>query len=244
MRMTQNRGVDVVLNSLAGEGLSATWEWIASFGRFVEIGKRDIHSHSRLDMFQFAKNVSFNAVDIFAMSRECPELVSESLSAVMALVAENKVSASHPLSTHSVSQIEDAFRYMQSGKDVGKIVVDMKKDDQVPVSATMFLHHVQSITIQKLDNSQYAAKLLFKPGANYVLVGGFGGLAQRTDAAGLLLQELRAQNVCVEAPACDITSREALSRVLTDLADKMPPIKGCIQGAMVLKQLSTYHPNL
>ena len=161
MRMTQNRGVDVVLNSLAGEGLSATWECIASLGRFVEIGKRDIHSHSRLDMFQFAKNVSFSAVDIFGMSRERPGLVRKSLSAVMALVAEKKVCASQPLSTYSVSQIEDAFRYMQSGKNVGKIVVDMKKDDQVLVSTTMFLHHVQLITIQLLDGSQHAAKLLF-----------------------------------------------------------------------------------
>ena len=142
MRMTQNRGVDVVLNSLAGEGLSATWECIASFGRFVEIGKRDIHSHSRLDMFQFAKNVSFSAVDIFGMSRERPGLVRKSLSAVMALVAEKKVCASQPLNTYSVSQIEDAFRYMQSGKNVGKIVVDMKKDDQVLVSTTTFIHDI------------------------------------------------------------------------------------------------------
>ena len=95
-----------------------------------------------------------------------------------------------------------------------------------------------------------------------MLAGGFGGLARRTarwmasrgarnlillsrsgprtDAAALLLQELRAQNVYVEAPACDITSSEALSRILTALAEKMPPIKGCIQGAMVLKVLFTY----
>lgn len=134
MRMTQNRGVDVVLNSLAGEGLMASWECMASFGRFVEIGKRDIHSHSRLDMFHFAKNVSFTAVDVFGMTRERPALVRRSLSAAMSLVAERKVHASQPIQTYTVSQIEDAFRYMQSGKNVGKIVVEMKKDENVLVS--------------------------------------------------------------------------------------------------------------
>lgn len=167
MRLTQNRGVDVVLNSLVVEGLSATWEYIASFGRFVEIGKRDMYSHSKLDMYHLAKNISFSAVDIFRMSRKRPGLVRKSLSAVMALVAEKKVCASQPLSTHSISQIEDAFRYMQSGKNVGKIVVDMKKDDQVLVRTPIFPLHVQSITIHLLsDGSQHAAKLLFRTKSN------------------------------------------------------------------------------
>ena len=135
MRMTRGRGVDVVLNSLAGEALNASWECMASFGRFVEIGKKDIHSHSKLNMFQFAKNVSFGAVDIFGMSKERPELVRKSLAAVMALVAEKKVHASQPMSVYSCSQLEDAFRYMQSGKNVGKIVIEMKKEDSVLVCA-------------------------------------------------------------------------------------------------------------
>ncbi len=41
-RMTGGRGVDVVLNSLAGEALRQTWLCVAPFGRFVEVGKRDI----------------------------------------------------------------------------------------------------------------------------------------------------------------------------------------------------------
>ena len=139
MRMTQNRGVDVILNSLAGEGLTASWECMASFGRFVEIGKKDIHSHSKLDMFQFAKNVSFAAVDIFGMSRERPDLVRRSLSAVMGMVAEKKVNVSQPLHKYSASQIEDAFRYMQSGKNTGKIVVEMDRDSEVLVSTTTLL---------------------------------------------------------------------------------------------------------
>ena len=45
--MTKDRGVDVVLNSLSGDALNAFWDCIASFGRLIEIGKKDIHSHAK-----------------------------------------------------------------------------------------------------------------------------------------------------------------------------------------------------
>ena len=51
--MTKQRGVDVVLNSLGGELLKVGWESLASFGRFVELGKSDIDRNSRLDMVTF-----------------------------------------------------------------------------------------------------------------------------------------------------------------------------------------------
>lgn len=57
----------------------------------------------------------------------------------------------------------------------------------------------------------------------------------RTDAARTLVEELRAQGVQVEAPACDVTCTDSLSTVLAHCAHTMPPIKGCIQGTMVLK---------
>lgn len=42
MRMTGGKCVDVVLNSLAGEALRQSWHCLAWFGRFIEMGKRDI----------------------------------------------------------------------------------------------------------------------------------------------------------------------------------------------------------
>ncbi|KFY19775.1 hypothetical protein V493_07834, partial [Pseudogymnoascus sp. VKM F-4281 (FW-2241)] len=52
-RVTDGKGVDVVLNSLAGESLRASWRCVAPFGRFVELGKRDIEAGGRLDMGPF-----------------------------------------------------------------------------------------------------------------------------------------------------------------------------------------------
>lgn len=59
-KASNGNGVDVALNSLAGEALRATWECMAPLGRFVEIGKRDIKRNSRLEMSQFDYNVTFS----------------------------------------------------------------------------------------------------------------------------------------------------------------------------------------
>lgn len=50
MRMTNGRGVDVILNSLAGEFLRRTWNCIAPFGRFIEIGKKDAQDHGHISL--------------------------------------------------------------------------------------------------------------------------------------------------------------------------------------------------
>ena len=62
MKATDGNGVDVVLNSLTGELLRSSFEACADFGRFVEIGKRDILDHGSLNMVTFGKNVSFMAL--------------------------------------------------------------------------------------------------------------------------------------------------------------------------------------
>lgn len=61
---TGGRGVDVVINSLTGDLLHATWQCCASFGRFVEVGKRDIIDAGKLDMRVFLRNVTFTAFDL------------------------------------------------------------------------------------------------------------------------------------------------------------------------------------
>ena len=132
-RMTHGHGVDVVLNSLSGDLLLSTWECVAPYGRFLEIGKKDIESNSKLPMLAFKKNVSFCAIDIAAMSSDRPELIHKSLMAVSTLVTEKKLKIAQPLHVYSTSEVEQAFRYMQSGNNTGKTVVEIKKTDLVPV---------------------------------------------------------------------------------------------------------------
>lgn len=134
-RLTSGRGVDIVLNSLAGEGLVASWECIAPYGRFIEIGKKDIYSHGKLPMFPFAANVSFSAIDLAFKPQNRPPVIRRSFENAMMLLKEGKMRPAHPLNVFGLAEIEKAFRYLQSGKHSGKIVIDYDLEDKVPVSA-------------------------------------------------------------------------------------------------------------
>jgi NADPH:quinone reductase-like Zn-dependent oxidoreductase len=134
--LTNGRGVDLVLNSLAAEELRATWECIAPYGRFLEIGKKDIYSRAELPMYQFAQNVSFSAIDIAAMSRQRPQLVAKSLKAVVELMSQKKIHIASPLKVFSIHRIEEAFRWLQSGLNAGSVAVQMDDDAVVPVNTS------------------------------------------------------------------------------------------------------------
>jgi len=67
MTATNGRGVDVVLNSLTGDLLHDSWRACAEFGRFIEVGKRDILDNGSLDMRVFLKNATFTAFDLTAL---------------------------------------------------------------------------------------------------------------------------------------------------------------------------------
>ena len=134
MRATGGRGVDVVLNSLAGEALKATWRCIAPFGRFIEIGKRDILANGKLDMAPFVKNVTFASVDILVIGRQNRKLAAELFSEVMKLVRARSIKEASPVTVYPFSQIEDSFRLMQAGKHTGKIVLEPRDADLVQVN--------------------------------------------------------------------------------------------------------------
>ena len=97
----------------------------------------------------------------------------------------------------------------------------------------------------------------FDKNATYIVAGGLGGLGRsiarwmvgrgaqclvllsragaRTEPARALLRELKEKGVIVSAPVCDVSCWQSLDVVLAECQQTMPPIKGCIQGAMALK---------
>ncbi|KAI9692404.1 MAG: Type I Iterative PKS [Bathelium mastoideum] len=242
MRATDGRGVDVILNSLGGRELKASWECIAPLGRFLEIGTRDILGHNQLPMWEFRKSCSYNAVDLNVIAREQPSLVKESLAAVMRLLGENVFSPPSPMQTFGVSEIPETLRLFQSGKNYGKMIIEMRKTDLV--QATITTKHTYN----------------FSATASYVIVGGLGGLGRniarwmvergarylillsrsgtKSRAAKELTEELGALDVQVACPACDVNNTESLSAALQQCSQTMPPVKGCIQAAMVLRDVT------
>ncbi|KAK6538230.1 hypothetical protein TWF694_011109 [Orbilia ellipsospora] len=236
--ISNGKGVDVVLNSLSGDMLFASWEAIAPFGRFVEIGKKDIQSQNGLPMAQFEKNCSFSAVDLGHMFAERPEMVTKLIDEVLARFEKGSFTAVQPVKVFRISDIVDAFRLMQSGKSTGKIVIEMGATDQV--QATL----------------KPKPKPIFIPNGSYIIAGGLGGLgrdiarwmAERgaktivllsrsgpTESARDFLTTMRDMGVNCLTPRCDISDMNSVQETIKQLQITIPPIKGCIQATMVLK---------
>jgi NADPH:quinone reductase-like Zn-dependent oxidoreductase len=139
MTATEGRGVDVVLNSLAGPLLEESWNCVAPFGRFIEIGKKDIHSAKLLSMSKFRRNVAFAAVDLVELLLYKPLKMREVIKEVLQLIDLETLSTVSPINTFSATKVQDAFRYMQTGRHIGKVVVTVQPKMEIHVS-TSFVH--------------------------------------------------------------------------------------------------------
>ncbi|KAI0388440.1 hypothetical protein F5Y17DRAFT_463704 [Xylariaceae sp. FL0594] len=236
-RVTKNYGVDVVLNSLTGDNLRASWECLAPFGRFIEIGKTDIEANAGLPMAGFRGNITFTAVDIHHMWLSNPRLAEKLFKDSMELFFSGVIEQPYPLNIYATSELEQAFRYLQNGKSSGRIIIRVGDDDIVP-------KRVLKRSAWKFDSN-----------ASYLIAGGLGGLGRgiskwmvdrgaknlillsrsgpTSPPAVHLVKSLRERGVTVAAPKCDVGSQASLSAALEE-CKAMPPIKGCINAAMSL----------
>lgn len=141
MAITQQRGVDVAFSSASGEILQATWRCLARFGRFIDVSQADILSNNKLDMQPFLHNRTYSAVDIASLSREKPRLIRELLLKSVELYAGGVFQPVESITTFPYSCIENAFRTLQTGDSVGKIVVVPSVGDPIKVSHYLYSRH-------------------------------------------------------------------------------------------------------
>lgn len=135
---TNRRGVDVVLNSVAGEALRLTWHCIAPFGRFLEVGKRDIFVNTYLEMSRFARNVSFSAVDLVGLVRERPVMAGQVWREVMQMIKTGHVRPPTPITEYAFGDLASALKIMRQGKHTGKLVAVRSTSEIVKVCR--FIH--------------------------------------------------------------------------------------------------------
>ena len=133
--MTKGVGVDVILNSVAGEMLRITWECIAPFGRFIELGARDYTINTHLEMHKFARNVTFAVVNLVSLVKERPQAAARVWLKVMDLFRGKRLDGPSPITVYGISEIEKALRIMQTGKHMGKLVAVARADETVKVGS-------------------------------------------------------------------------------------------------------------
>lgn len=241
---TDGRGVDVVLNSLSGRLLEATWRCLAPFGRFVEIGKRDVHENAGLPMDVFRRNVSFSSIDMVLVVQQDKALTNRLIDEACELVFGSQLRVPDSLLEVPFSDVERAFRLIQQGKHIGKVIL-------VPGDGDVFLK----------PRGYHLLTKLFNPDKKYLIAGGLGGLGLKLaewmyfkgarklvfftvsalSPTGELRESARRTVDWLKERGCEIEIYRTDVANLDDVQQafaKMGPVAGVFHLAMVLADVS------
>lgn len=231
-RDTKGVGVDLVLNSLAGNAAEQSLALLSPFGRFLELGKRDFYADNPLFLRPFGRNLSYFGIDVDQLLTQKP-LVAQHVFADVMRAFEDGALTALPVTVFTRREASRAFTLMQSAAHVGKIVVTM--DDTMT-------------DVVETD----PAEMPINQEGTYVITGGLGGLgaaaARKLVSLGVrslvlisrrgvtsseqqtLVDELTEQGVSVTTPQLN-TADADFSQALTRAVAGLPPVAGIIHAA-------------
>ena len=232
---TGGDGVDVVLNSLAGEAISHSLEALSPYGRFLEIGKTDIYGQGRLRLWQLRNNASYIVIDLAQLITDRPAYVGALLRDIVAHIEQG---AFHPLPVRAfpAAKTATALRTLAQGRQIGKVVVSVHEREQ-------------PAAYQKQLPAQ------FEPDATYLITGGLGGIGLAaaswmvergakhlvllgrgpgSEARLRAVENLRSNGSDVVYARGDVTQTDQLASVLDSIRATMPPLRGVVHAAGIL----------
>lgn len=236
MAVTNGEGVDVVLNSLAGEAIRRNLHVLRPFGRFLELGKRDFFENTPIGLRPFKDNISYFGIDADQLLIARPDLAGRVFREVMALFRSGALTPL-PVRAFPAERVIDAFRYMQQARQIGKVVVSFEGARITP----------QTLLPQRQDirfNGQGAylvtggvsgfgletARWLARKGAGQLVLLSRRGM--ETPGATEAVASIQAYGAQAVVIACDVTDRESLAKVLCH--EGLLPLKGVFHAAMVI----------
>ncbi|CAL4149895.1 unnamed protein product [Meganyctiphanes norvegica] len=241
LERTGGRGVDIVLNSLAGDLLQASVRCLKEHGRFLEIGKADLANNSALGMAIFLKNVTFHGILLDSLF-DGPTEKRQELNKIVADGLINGEVTPLPYTEFSRDQVEEAFRFMATGKHIGKVVLEICPEGKDNTLSTKSMEAMPRINAN--------------PHMVYLITGGLGGLGLEladwlivrgatklvltsrrgvtTGYQALRMKKWREQGVYVNVLCQDASTTASAEKLLKE-AQKMGPIGGIFHLAMVLK---------
>lgn len=224
MDITNGRGVDIVLNSLANEFIPKSVSALARDGRFLEIGKRGIWSQEQFS--QVRPDASYHVIDLLYDAGQDPELIGELFAAIMPLF-ESESLRPLPVRVYPAANTVDAFRGMALGRHTGKLVIS-----QTLPPASIRSDGTYLITGGLGGLGLAAAERLVQDGARHLVLTGRD--IQRTEA-GPLLQKLQQAGAQVKVMQADVSDREQMKGVFAEIEASMPPLRVVIHAAGVLE---------
>jgi polyketide synthase 12/epothilone polyketide synthase D len=236
LERTGGRGVDVVLNSLAGEALVRSLEALGDYGRFLEIGKRDVYGNSRLGLRPFRKNLSFFAIDLDRIIRERPAILGSLLRRLVAEAAEGRLKPL-PHRVFSIADVTAAFRHMQQSKHIGKIVLSTREQPAVVAPSDepiAFEADATYLIAGGLGGFGLAvARWMVERGARHLMLLGRRGV--HSPEGQRAIAELEQLGACIHVRQADITREADVAAVLAEIDRTGPTLRGVMHAAMVLE---------
>ena len=237
MELTEGKGVDVVLNALAAEAIPMGLNCLAQFGRFIEIGKRDIYQNSRIPLWPLRKNASFHVIAMDAIFSDDEERTRRLLEVVSKLFESGHLKPL-PFRSFPACRIDAAFRLMAQGKHTGKVVVAfpapfVPRRGEPPVPAfSVKPDGCYLITGAFGGFGKVLAEWLVQCGAKHLVFTSRKGAA--TPQAEEFLGKLRAQGIFIQVVLGDAGSKNDVERLLAEIATLEVPLKGVFHLAMVI----------
>ncbi|MET7334484.1 SDR family NAD(P)-dependent oxidoreductase [Nonomuraea sp. NPDC005650] len=221
---TGGEGVDMVVNSLAGAAVDAGLRVLAPFGRFVELGKRDIAENRPLPQAPFAKSLSFHAVEAALLPVHRPELAGGLLREAVDAVVRGELPAL-PTVAFTAREAAQAFAFMASARHIGKVVITFDQPELRQDGTYLITGGLGGLGLA-------AAAQLTAQGARHLAL--LGRTPPGPDAAERIAA-LRAAGVEVLVLTADVVEEKSLAEALDAVRVQCPPLRGVVHAAGVLR---------
>lgn len=237
MVATGGKGVDVILNALPTHYIAKGLEVLAPFGRFLEIGKRDVYADTPLGMLGLRRNISFHVIDLAAMGAERPDLLANILAEVLRSFAEGTY-CPMPVTYFPIDRASEAFDLMAKGRHIGKVVIGLEpvsRKVRASVSRELVARRDRSylVTGGTSGFGVEIARWLGRHGAGHLILASRSGkLPPRHEG---LPEELGSAGSTVEVVALDLTDATAVDAFVAARTSADKPIAGIVHGAAVFK---------
>jgi len=237
MELTGRRGVDVVLNALAAEAIPMGLSCLAEFGRFIEIGKRDIYQNARIPLWPLRRNASFHVVAMDAVFSGDEALTRQMLEEISGLVEQGAL-CPLPFRSFPACRVDAAFRLMAQGKHIGKVVVAFpeaflpRRGEPLAPAFSINPEGCYLITGAFGGFGKVLARWLVDGGARHLVLTSRSGAA--TPDAEAFVQSLRKAGADVRVVRADIGSAQDVARLIEEIRSADRPLRGLFHLAMVI----------